>query len=124
MLIVSQILLDVFTFKNRKVTAMALWPIIIFKDKISSIDPIVLNHEKIHHRQQLELLLIPYYIWYFTEYWWAMFRNGFKHDKAYRAISFEKEAFAYEKDLTYLQNRPFLASLQFIKKRNDTGKKN
>lgn len=113
-MIVSRTLLDILTLRNRKVSAMALWPIIIFADQASKNNPVMMNHEKIHHRQQLELLIIPYYIWYFIEYWTAMFRNGFRHHPAYMSISFEKEAFAMEKDLSYLQKRKWLSSWPFF----------
>ncbi len=114
MLIVSRTLLDVLTLRNRKVSAMALWPFIIFADKASRDDKVVMNHEKIHHRQQLELLIFPYYVWYFIEYWIAMFRHGFRHHVSYMSISFEKEAYAHEKDLTYLGHRKWLASWPFF----------
>jgi len=114
MLIVSQTLLDILTLRNRRVAAMALWPFIIFADEKSRRNPVMMNHEKIHHRQQLELLILPYYIWYFLEYWVAMCRNGFKHHISYMSISFEREAFAYEKDLTYLSHRKWLSSWPFF----------
>ncbi len=114
MLVVSRLLLDILTFRNRKVSAMALWPFIIFADKASRHNAVMMNHEKIHHRQQLELLILPYYIWYFLEYWAGMFGNGFRHHDAYMAISFEKEAYAMEKDLNYLRNRSWLASWPFF----------
>lgn len=113
MQIVSRTLLQILTLGNRKVAAMALWPFVIYRDKACSADPVMRNHEKIHHRQQTELLILPYYLWYFAEYWLAMFRNGFKHHQAYMQVSFEQEAFAHEKDLTYLDSRPFLASRVF-----------
>ncbi len=122
MMIVSRTLLDILTFRNRKVSAMALWPFIIFADRECRNNPVIINHEKIHHRQQLELLIIPYYTWYFIEYWTAMFRNGFKHQKSYMSISFEKEAFAMEKDIHYLQHRKWLSSWPFFIEK--FGKKN
>lgn len=66
----------------------------------------VINHEKIHLRQQLELLIIPFFIFYMIEfiYRWIQYRNW---DLAYRNVSFEREAYAKEKDLNYLKSRPF-----------------
>jgi hypothetical protein len=43
-----------------------------------------------------------------------MFSNGFRHQQAYMSVSFEKEAFAYEKDLAYLQHRKYLSSWPFF----------
>lgn len=103
---------------------MALWPVIIFKNSGYSEDEIILNHEKIHHRQQLEMLIIPYYIWYFIEYWSSMLTNGFCHHKAYMSISFEKEAYANQRNLNYLENRSFLASVKYLKKHGNQENKN
>jgi hypothetical protein len=94
---------------------MALWPFIFFRSKEKSEDYKIVNHEKIHHRQQLETLLLVYYVWYFVEYWYWMFKNGFKHDKAYRSISFEREAYANESDFDYLKNRKFLSNIKYMK---------
>lgn len=65
-----------------------------------------MNHERIHIRQQLETLIIPFYIWYGLEflYHYARLKNK---DKAYRQISFEREAFKHESDLNYLKKRTF-----------------
>jgi hypothetical protein len=115
MQIVSPKLLNILTFNNQQVVAMALWPLIILKDQATQKNLAIVNHEKIHHRQQLELLIIPYYIWYFAEYWTSMVRNGFKHQQAYMNISFEKEAYANQFNLNYLKNRKWLSSWSFFK---------
>lgn len=115
--IVNSSLLDVFTLRNKRVSAMALWPFVIFRNHDIRSDATIVNHEKIHHRQQLELLIVPYYIWYFMEYWFSMFKYGFKHHKAYMSISFEQEAFAHQSDLKYLEQRSWLGSWPFFIKK-------
>lgn len=115
MQIVSARLLNLLTFNNQKVVAMALWPVIILKDKATQNNLAIVNHEKIHHRQQLELLILPYYLWYFIEYWVGMIGNGFKHQQAYMNISFEKEAYAHQNNLNYLSHRKWLSSWSFFK---------
>lgn len=114
MYIVSGRLLDLLTLNNKTVSAMALWPVVIFRDEASRNNPVIVNHEKIHHRQQLELLILPFYVWYFIEYWTAMVRNGFKHQASYMGVSFEKEAYAFERDMAYLEKRRWLASWPFF----------
>lgn len=114
MIIVSQTLLNLLTLNNKKVTGMALWPFIFFKDKESKSNQIILNHEKIHHRQQLEMLIIPYYLMYFMEYWAAMFKNKFKHHISYMSVSFEKEAYANQNNLDYLKTRKWLSSFKYF----------
>jgi hypothetical protein len=100
--------------KNIKFSGMAIWPFIIVKNEKLRTDKELINHELIHHRQQLELLLVPFYLLYLVNYLVNLvkFKN---HDKAYRAIIFEREAYALESDLQYLVNRKPFAWLKFIK---------
>ena len=66
-----------------------------------------LNHEKIHTRQMLELLIFPFYIIYIMEWLFRLikYRNSYK---AYAHISFEREAYANQNNLNYLKDRkPF-----------------
>lgn len=72
------------------------------KDKLNSI---VINHEAIHSEQMKELLYIPFYIIYLLEWLYkVLFKYPFSK-KAYRDISFEKEAYTYEEDFGYLRRR-------------------
>lgn len=80
------------------------------------IDRYVLNHELIHCHQQLEWLYLPFFVLYGAE--WLkniavqMLRNRGKADfhKAYRDISFEREAYRFENDLDYLRRRRLYAN--------------
>ena len=72
------------------VRALAFWPF-IFVSSNTKIDPVLINHEKIHLRQQIEMLLIPFYVMYLIEY----------YSKGYYNVSFEREAYANENDLLY-----------------------
>lgn len=64
-----------------------------------------INYESIHTAQMKELLYIPFYLLYFGEWIIRLFMKG----NAYRNISFEKEAYSNEKDLTYLNRRKHYA---------------
>ncbi len=70
----------------------------------SWIDRHVINHERIHDAQQRELLWLPFYVIYGLEWLWLMARTR-DRDRAYRAVSFEREAYAFGHDLTYLRRR-------------------
>ena len=59
-----------------------------------------LNHESIHTEQIKELGYIFFYIWYLIEW---LLRLPFGN--AYYNISFEREAYANEKNRKYLQAR-------------------
>ena len=74
-----------------KVNGITLFPFIILRNKDFKNNKILINHEKIHLRQQLELLIIFFYIWYVVEYYYWLVKLKNKH-LAYRNISFEREA--------------------------------
>lgn len=91
---------------------MAVFPFIFVADK-SSINPTFLNHERIHLRQQLEMLILPFYVWYILEY--LLRRIQYKnHHLAYSNISFEREAYANERNLNYLATRRVWWFLKFL----------
>lgn len=83
------------------------------RDK-SWIDKYVVNHEKIHTRQEWELLFIPFYILYVVEYLIRLiqYRN---HHEAYMNISYEIEAYTHGHDLSYLKRRKPYSWLKYIK---------
>ena len=85
------------------IRALAFWPFIIMP-RSTIIDAELINHEKIHLRQQLELGVIPFYIWYII----ALRRKG------YWSISFEKEAYANENNLNYLKERSIFVFRRYL----------
>jgi len=94
---------------------ITIFPFMFLKYKALKGNTILINHEKIHLRQQLELLIIPFFIIYGFEFLVRLFQ--YKNWKlAYRNISFEREAYRKEKDLNYLKSRPFFSFLKFIRK--------
>ncbi|WP_431137186.1 hypothetical protein [Psychroserpens mesophilus] len=82
------------------------FPFIFLRDRCLKADSNLVNHEKIHLRQQLELLIVPFYFWYVVEFFIRLliYKNW---KKAYLNISFEREAYANQEDLNYLKSRPF-----------------
>lgn len=75
----------------------------------------MLVHEEIHTKQMQELLYLPFYVWYLLE--WlvriVMYRNV---RKAYRNISFEREAYANQDNRYYNKERKRYSFLQYVKK--------
>ncbi len=103
----------VVVFPMMKRSGMALWPFIILKSRKDSQNETLLNHERIHLRQQIELLILPFYLFYGINYLYNLIQQ-FSHEAAYRNIIFEKEAYDHEQDLNYLQKRKFLNFLHYL----------
>lgn len=81
---------------------------VLFAKRHMRLTPEVMNHERIHTRQMLELLIIPFYLIYVLEWMWRIVTHRGNMLKAYHDISFEREAYAHGCDLTYLKHRrPF-----------------
>jgi hypothetical protein len=95
---------------------LTFYPFVFILNKNDKLNKVFINHEKIHLRQQLELLILPFYIWYLTEYLFRLVQ--FKdRKKAYCNISFEREAYANEKDLRYLKERKRYSFVRFLKRK-------
>ena len=90
---------------------------LLFVRKGGKLTDSTINHEEIHSAQMKELGYIFFYIIYFLEWIIRLFQKGPTH-AAYRAISFEQEAYDNEKDPNYLKNRTPFSWLQFWKKGN------
>ena len=93
--------------------ALAVWPFIILKEPGLKGDAILLHHERIHLRQQLELLWIFFFIIYLTEFI-AKIIIYKQPKRAYRNISFEREAYENEYDLDYVRRKPMWSFRAYI----------
>jgi hypothetical protein len=91
---------------------MALFPFILVNPK-KKFGPVLLNHERIHLRQELELLIIPFYIIYLAEL----------VTKGYRNISFEREAYDNEHNLNYLKERKAYSWVKYWRKKANDGER-
>lgn len=90
----------------RGYSGLTLFPFIFLKERRLKTDKRFLNHERIHLRQQLELLIAPFYLIYGIEFLIRLVKLKNWH-LAYRAISFEREAYSNDHNLDYLKRRPF-----------------
>lgn len=92
---------------------LTLFPFVFVKYRLDKENMVFINHERIHLRQQLELLIFPFYFWYILEFLIRLVRYKNK-DLAYRNICFEKEAYANERNLEYLKRRSFWEILKYM----------
>lgn len=118
---------------------MNVFGIILFS-KGDYLNPINLNHEKIHSRQILECAIVAslivlalvlifniscwwfiaslssFYIWYGLEYLIIrIFGNKDSQTDRYHEVSFEEEAHNNDFNLNYLNNRKLFSWIKYIK---------
>ena len=96
-----------------RVNGMALFPFILLKQRDDNYYSSLVFHERIHLRQQLELLIVPFYLLYFVNYLFNLFYYK-DHHRAYMNIVFEKEAYANDQYKNYLKERRFWAFLSYL----------
>ncbi len=85
--------------------AITLWPFVISRNKLNEQ---VLNHEKIHIKQQQELLIVGFYLLYVL-YWIRGLWLYKDSQLAYYSIPFEVEAYEHDEDMEYLKSRKWFA---------------
>ncbi len=102
-------------FFYRNYVGLTLWPFIFLRSPALRQDAVLINHERIHLRQQAELLVVFFYLWYLVE-WLLRSLVYFSFYKAYRNISFEREAYARERDRDYLGSRRPYQFLSYLTK--------
>ena len=91
---------------------MCIYPFVLIGKETEATDQL-LTHEKIHLKQQLETLVLPFYLWYFFEFL-IRFLQYRDFEKAYRNISFEREAYHFESQEEYLNIRKRYAWTNFL----------
>lgn len=94
-------------------SGLTVYPFVFLKQKELKSDVFLINHEQIHLKQQKELLWIFFFIWYFTEYVIGLIQYK-NHYRAYKNISFEKEAYKNEGNINYLLDRKKFSFLKYL----------
>ena len=85
------------------IIAITIFPF-IFVNKEKNITDEIINHERVHMRQQLECLFVFFFMIYFFE--WIF--------KGYDKISFEREATENENNLNYLKSRKIFSWVKYF----------
>ena len=104
---------------------------VLFVKNNAKIDDVTINHESIHSRQFVELMVLfavatvfirwwlpvfapfAFYAWYVIE-WIVRLIQYLDTREAYRNISFEREAYLNEGDLCYLKDRKMFNFLKYM----------
>lgn len=121
-------------------TAITIWPLIFARRSAKPLKAHEENHERIHLRQQLEVLVVSAAVlaaavWLTGCSWWwmpaslAVYYAGYgldyavrrilcrSHLGAYCNIAAEQEAYLNERDTAYLRQRRPFAWIKYIGKR-------
>ena len=93
---------------------LTVFPFVVVRYRNAQDYLVLMNHERIHLRQQLELLVLPFFLIYGVDYLVKLIRYRDK-DVAYRNVVFEREAYQNENDLEYLKSRSFWRFLKYLK---------
>ena len=92
--------------------AITIMPFGIYvKDEYLNDDQTI-RHEMIHARQQLEMLILPFYIWYLIEW---LIRLVINWKMAYMSVSFEREAYRNDDNSEYLTGRKPFVWLSYLR---------
>lgn len=125
----------VFGFGDARIAGITLFPFIFVpkdkfnrfskmevqldKETITTMDQIIKNHENIHWHQQLELLIVPFYLIYILNWLYlGIFKyKGRNWTLAYQNIIFEKEAYDNEYEVGYLERRKIWSFLKYLRQK-------
>lgn len=94
--------------------AINLFGLIIARKGYGELNDVERNHERIHTRQMVEMLIIPFYLIYIIE-WLIRLIQYQNRIRAYHNISFEREAYAHMYDLDYLEKRKWYAFINYYR---------
>lgn len=93
---------------------LTIYPFIFLKNKRLKTQRVLVNHERIHLKQQLEMMIVPFFLFYILEFCFRLLK--YKNCRqAYKNISFEREAYRNEANMDYLKSRPFWSFLSYLK---------
>ena len=97
-------------FLGNGIVAITLAPFGIYMKEKYLTNTRTINHEKIHWKQQMEMLIIFFYLWYLFEWFIKLFTTS----DAYRSLSFEREAYDNDDNFDYLKERKHFAWIKRI----------
>lgn len=95
------------------ILAITLYPYILLTGKQRAMsdwnDPynqfVVINHEEIHIAQYQECWVVGFFVLYLWDYLVGRVKYKYNHQKAYRQIRFEQEAYTFQMSSAYLSVR-------------------
>ncbi len=98
------------SLSGKSISAITLAPFGIYIKEKYIDNQKTINHEKIHWKQQIEMLILFFYLWYFIEWLIRLITTN----DAYHSISFEKEAYDNDDNLDYLKSRKLYSWIKYL----------
>ena len=96
---------------------MAFFPFILLREYKYASQQII-NHELIHFRQELEMLIIGFYIFRTVEKLYIRIIKKKRGLDAYLLLSTEQEAYLFSNSLDYLRKRKAYSFFKYLKQKN------
>lgn len=100
------------------ISILILWWMVIREEYRDSAPWFAEIHETIHLRQELEMGIILFYVWFVVEFLIKLMIT-LSWSRAYRSVAFEQEAYRNQLEKSYLERRPAFAWLRFVLKLNE-----
>jgi hypothetical protein len=97
---------------------MAFFPFVFIRSEEFDV-PWVVDHERIHHRQEIETLFVGLAVLSLIEFLYARFVLKKNKMQSYLYTAAEQEAYLNMHDRNYLNERKSWALLKFIKHKRD-----
>ena len=98
----------------RMAKAAAFFPFVFVRNG-ECVTPVFINHERIHHRQQIETLLIGSWILGIFEALYSGLFLKLDAENRYLYKATEQEAYRNQEDLTYLSQRQMFSFTLYLK---------
>lgn len=94
---------------------MTIWPFMfVRKDQKEKFTKRTERHETTHALQQMECMILPFFILYGLEWLIKLPFCKFDTDRAYTSISFEQEAYEHQSEALYNKERRHYAWIKKI----------
>ena len=105
-----------FVGLGKEAYGFGFWPFLVVRSNLKNAPVLeeLINHEKIHLRQQLEMLILFAEILYIVEFLYGRYILKLSKKEAYYFISLEQEAHINAPNQNYLKNRKLFALIPYL----------
>ena len=98
--------------------AVAIFPFIIIRSE-KDMEPWLINHERIHLKQQIEMFFVGLIVLNILETLYAIIFLKKSFSEAYRWRASEQEAYRNQNNLNYLKDRKIWTTFNYLKDKKE-----